>query len=441
MIKKMILIIVIVGSGLIFFTNKAKASESYSYDNLASPDLSGKEYLGNGVYRINQAGISYLDYNIYNGLFTVYTPVNSGPAYIFHLPQDTYTITVESDNNNQTFYLAQNGNEFYFNQNDGGQKRTYTFENMVTFAIVRYEGGNELTSFTLQIEKGDTATPYTVPIQALEQHTQLEKEKSYNAGLDDGWWMGYDDGLDDGYADGYADGLDDGYNGYDIEYARVNPESDNTEWFEMQFSYKYSNWYSHLGDIAEMVNNDLSDGVGTYEKWIRWYFNSGIETNFLITFSSLTVDQVVLPESGFIQLYVKVEKDEHSYQVNFFTFGETSVYSYRDTDVVTNSYNFIYKTRLYDEGIEMYEGGYNNGYDDGYFEGKQLYGVGYNEGYNKGISESIESGGFSMILSSMFTSVGVLLSVELLPNISIGSIVAIPIVFGVIMFIIGRKKE
>src|SRR5690554_7836471 len=39
--------------------------------NLASPDLEGKEYLGSGVYRLyNNAGIT-IDYNVYNGVFTI----------------------------------------------------------------------------------------------------------------------------------------------------------------------------------------------------------------------------------------------------------------------------------------------------------------------------------------------------------------------------------
>lgn len=105
-----------------------------------------------------------------------------------------------------------------------------------------------------------------------------------------------------------------------------------------------------------------------------------------------------------------------------------------------------------------YDDGYADGYDVGYSEGldigKQLideyeytrgynygYSVGYGAGYDKGILENLETGGFSLMLKNVFLSVGSFLELELLPGIPFGAIIAVPIVFGIIAFILGRRKE
>ena len=101
----------------------------------------------------------------------------------------------------------------------------------------------------------------------------------------------------------------------------------------------------------------------------------------------------------------------------------------------------------YDEG---YEEGYNQGYEEGCEEGDwygyhEGYSIGYEkgdaDGYNRGISENMESGGFGFVLKQVFVSIGAFLGIQLLPGISIGAIIAVPIVFGIISFILGRRRE
>lgn len=104
----------------------------------------------------------------------------------------------------------------------------------------------------------------------------------------------------------------------------------------------------------------------------------------------------------------------------------------------------------YEEGLED---GYNQGYEAGYEEGNWYgynegydigydlgYDLGYNNGYNKGISENMETGGFGLMLKQVFASVGSFLEIELLPGIPFGAIIAVPIVFGIIAFILGRRS-
>ena len=70
----------------------------------------------------------------------------------------------------------------------------------------------------------------------------------------------------------------------------------------------------------------------------------------------------------------------------------------------------------YDVG---YQAGYGYGYDDGQFKGQQEgYDFGYTVGWNEGVSD---------LLKLVF--------------IAIGTIIAVPIVFGVIAFILVRKKD
>ncbi len=98
----------------------------------------------------------------------------------------------------------------------------------------------------------------------------------------------------------------------------------------------------------------------------------------------------------------------------------------------------------YNEG---YDYGYNVGYDNGKeygidFGRKHWYNVGYEAGYNNGFNEGIkENWEFSRFLKSIFAGIGSFLGINLLPGISIGAIIAVPIIFGIIAFILGKKKD
>ena len=132
--------------------------------NLAMPDLTGKEYLGDGVYRIYSATNRYYDYNVYNGNNIIKsTSGGSRPIYTFNVPTGTYTITVESNNEYQSFYIQVNGTAFYANHLYGGVKRVFTFDNVSSISICLYESGDLTTEFKLQIEEGSTSSAYQLP--------------------------------------------------------------------------------------------------------------------------------------------------------------------------------------------------------------------------------------------------------------------------------------
>jgi len=103
----------------------------------------------------------------------------------------------------------------------------------------------------------------------------------------------------------------------------------------------------------------------------------------------------------------------------------------------------------YDSG---YDYGYDKGYDDGYDNGiKKVFNNGfigtdfndnqsypYYQGFNQGI-ETASDNTFYGIISQVFSGIGTFLAIELLPNITFGAIFAVPLVFGIIFFIIGKR--
>lgn len=105
-------------------------------------------------------------------------------------------------------------------------------------------------------------------------------------------------------------------------------------------------------------------------------------------------------------------------------------------------YNSGYNTGYYTGLGEGYNTGYDNGYLTGYDEGFLIgYDEGYIYGYNNGINEQLEDKDFTHLLKSVFIGVGSFLGINLLPGISIGALIAVPIVFGIISFIIGKRKD
>lgn len=115
------------------------------------------------------------------------------------------------------------------------------------------------------------------------------------------------------------------------------------------------------------------------------------------------------------------------------------------TNIMFQSNENIY-SQGYNDGYDVgynvgNDEGYDGGYDKGYTHGEDYgYNNGYNIGYNVGLNET-DATGFVGLLTAVFSGVSSLLSVELLPGIYIGAVMAVPLVFGIIYFILGKRKE
>lgn len=85
-----------------------------------------------------------------------------------------------------------------------------------------------------------------------------------------------------------------------------------------------------------------------------------------------------------------------------------------------------------------YEGEY---YDNPFFyeiiTSTDEYHNAYSQGKADAMAENPESVGF---FGTLFSSIGSFLSIEILPNISFGLILAVPLIFGIISFLIGKGK-
>ena len=131
--------------------------------------------------------------------------------------------------------------------------------------------------------------------------------------------------------------------------------------------------------------------------------------------------------------------------------GASATYSTGYADGLEDAYPSAYASG-YDAGIqatwsEVYTDGYTQGHlagikesdNDAYTLGYETgLSTGYSNGYGVGVlevmDESLNIGTFIQIAAD---GVGGLLAVELLPNISLGMIVAVPLIFGLIAFIVG----
>lgn len=238
MVKKigvLIAIIAFVFFGIPQLNIKANENVDYSYDNLAAPDLEGKQYLGNNEYRLlNESGIT-IDYNVYSGVISINGTSNSNINYDL---QSEFSVGVLSPPNIYSYYYVNGSvtiNKFFvitthfYSQANRMEINSTNYMNYneqtlldeiirVQFNIRSGDTFNNL-QFKLQLEIGDTATDYQVPLEAIEQHIEL--------GNGDGTGIPGDNG--DGYNDSYFDGFNDGwYEGFDKGYNKGLNETDAT---------------------------------------------------------------------------------------------------------------------------------------------------------------------------------------------------------------------
>lgn len=94
-------------------------------------------------------------------------------------------------------------------------------------------------------------------------------------------------------------------------------------------------------------------------------------------------------------------------------------------DITGNSLEISYGAPYYQYGNSEYERGYTNGYSGGYVNG---FDGGYNDGLRDGGISSQSATAFSY-LGSAFNAVGGIMSLEILPNITLGLVWTIPMVF------------
>jgi hypothetical protein len=121
----------------------------------------------------------------------------------------------------------------------------------------------------------------------------------------------------------------------------------------------------------------------------------------------------------------------------------TQVYEYGISTVPKSDNTYYDNTESFDY-VSGYGQAWGLGYDLGYSEGSgrpltpEEEGIVYNWGYNAGYQAGQEDHSVGSLLKQAFGGVGQLLDIELLPNLTIGGIVIVPLLLGIVFFILKR---
>lgn len=190
----------------------------------------------------------------------------------------------------------------------------------------------------------------------------------------------------------------------------------------------------------------------TYGEMYDYVIQSGEYLDLYATFELPAILPVSVFTVGTLWLYSQTGSSVKSITIGITGVAEGVYYTDVNNQIVGEWLVNIEDVSLfpamdYNEGLykDAYDKGYNEGYNTGFNLGNeqgllQGYNNGYQIGYQKGLTIN-PNNNFGAMITTVLLGVGTVLSIELLPNISIGAIIAVPIVFGVIAFVLGRKKE
>ena len=236
--------------------------------NLAIPDLSTATDLGGGNYRLyNDFGIT-LDYNVYNGVWT-FNGTSNFSGYVY-LP---IVLTDEVDNAT-LITLYQSGYVTF----DSAQWVVKTLGNIITYHIFGIEDkttsrliNDKISSIgffvglntefqnyqiNLQLEKGSTATPYTVPGQ-IPQYATKEQVAWISPTLLNGWSMFGGTLTDKGY---YKDSI--GNVNLELSIKRAAPGNSTIFFLPLQYRpSKTIEWIASVGDGISRIVVNTNGGI------------------------------------------------------------------------------------------------------------------------------------------------------------------------------------
>jgi hypothetical protein len=220
------------------------------------------------------------------------------------------------------------------------------------------------------------------------------------------------------------------------------------------FNRSNTSWTSAFGGYYPSSSTIGSNtAVGTISNKLFFNFDNQTNKNYLFYFdfsstSSNEINLNVIYDTNQQKLYFN---DNY---VNKSTLKQIYLPSYTTLEISTPStsglryFDAWYLKDLglsasYTEGNEdgYYEGqedGFDLGYGEGYEEGNA---DGYNEGYEIGYGDGFEANvagneGLFDMMASLFGGVGAVFNIYVLPSITLGMLVFVPIIFALLMFII-----
>lgn len=262
----------------------------------------------------------------------------------------------------------------------------------------------------VRIDYDDTYSSYYSGYQAGYQ-------AGYSVGYHNGVGVGYDNGYSVGYDNGYDNGYDDGYQaGYDsfvdtnFPFLHLDKINDN-----LQDYIDYNNliFYDNVGQVtynsaSGFVYEDLSDDDDSIVFRIHKPNNS--KGGGIILYDTNVLKRVVIP-SDIDNIYIRIYKSVlPSPDLNGFN-------TYLSQNPLTITYELEEKQEYIISEEEIAQLPF------------------YNIGKNSGKLEAEKALSFDW-LSSIFSMLGSFLSIPIFGEITIGMIVAVPLLISVVMFII-----
>ncbi len=308
--NKLMTILTLVGAGVVG-VNSAEtvitnvSAETVNNINLASPDLDGKEHLGDGDYRLYLNSGVEISYNVFSGIWTIYGTTTSSLNYsLFNVEENTeyalsYIALSGTISEGAVFFHVKEPLYDIISQVNENVNKQDTFVTTTQNVFGFWVGSDRIfdnLKFKLQLEKGDTVTPYTLPIAPIDYHysmlydgaIQNAYDTGYYHGEQDGYDLGFQDGrtkdYNDGYLDGYNDGNDDGY---DTGY--YHGEQDGYELgYDDAFNESYDDAFNDGYYIArEEFGYKVGDDWKTAEWWGSYQYAQGLYAQDATGFGSL----------------------------------------------------------------------------------------------------------------------------------------------------------
>lgn len=228
-------------------------------------------------------------------------------------------------------------------------------------------------------------------------------------------------------------------------------------------SWNDSNLISFISE-NDTITKRIDNGEGNYNLKIKYPINyndslittvgyiGGINENSTVIQDlsvGLSIETEKInnnPRTWYIESFLSYKVGEQDYYFVTteleYTFGSSvngpyyATNGFRIGQTISNDYN------------EGYGAGYTIGVHDGQLQGYDLgyeygFGDGYNDGFYDGTLEqdTTYKGVFSIITNAIFSPIALIFGIEILPNISLGMIILVPLLFGLIAFVVGGKKK
>lgn len=441
--------------GLVTMFN-ISASNNNEAINMASPDLTGKEYLGDGIYRLhNDVSGVRLDYNVFDGVYTLNGTASKQDLYRLSFINEPSTYTLSFHYVNGSFNTVGIGlvvsmappdvidtYVYVYGSSNFGEAKTYTHTDMFSLFLVYWGDGITYNNyqFKIQLQQDIVVTDYQLPIGVLQQHIQFEYDKGYN----EGFYLGYDEG--------FNAGLDEAFNANNLM-----PIADKRGKGTLGPANEYFGFTIPLNKKVKSVT--LLNATGYPLKPLTWVSGGAVYQGLHIIYAN---SAIYIPfKNNYTDfeniMEFQLNENEIIESINIiFALDNPSMPSGQfDSmlDSIQNNLGFYINNKvLNDDAIDRFKeiiefdlkGQLQDQLDLEYkqkldtlleYHLKNEYQKGYNEGVASTSDYSITG-----LLFQVFAGMAGVLAIELLPNISIGSIVAIPLVFGIIYFILGKRK-